>query len=169
MLRHASGCLRSTSPLSSRDIPGMNGEVSLENRLIDTKYHRKLDFHARWCACGAWLTAGAPRRSHGKGGLYCPFPFPFPCPSPSPDVWVGGIPSPDGDAITVGVVTVCSCTAGKLLALTATTVMRWRSLGRVLPLPCVKRMAMVFGSTPGWFARNARASLSVLPAKLALI
>src|SRR5437588_471963 len=60
MLRHASGCLRSTSPLSSRDIPGMNGEVSLENRLIDTKYHRKLDFHARWCACGAWLTADAP-------------------------------------------------------------------------------------------------------------
>ena len=38
----------------------MNGEVSLENRLIYTKYHRKLDFHARWCACGAWLTADDP-------------------------------------------------------------------------------------------------------------
>src|SRR5258708_19551873 len=31
---------------------------SLENRLIYTKYHRKPDFHARWCAAGAWFTGG---------------------------------------------------------------------------------------------------------------
>ena len=32
--------------------------LSLENRLIYTKYHRKPDFHARWCAAGAWFTGG---------------------------------------------------------------------------------------------------------------
>jgi hypothetical protein len=47
--------------------------------LIYTKCHRKPDFHARWCATGAWVTGGEVRFrkdvlafSSTKNGQYAP-------------------------------------------------------------------------------------------------